>query len=195
MDRLTDDELINEIQHGSKAAMEILVRRHYKMLYSYCLRHIGNSATAEDLTHDTFLKMMQSIVSYNPRGTFRNWLMTICVHICRNYLTAAYYRHEGSVVELETFTLPGEDSPEEQAERNEEKHQIAHYLRILPEPQREAILLRFFDDMKLTDIAEVTDVSLQTVKYRIRQATKKLKEWMEVDNDENRLRPYIRIVK
>lgn len=192
---LLDDELVLEIKHGSKAAMEVLVRRYYKTVYSYCARHIGNIATAEDLTHDIFLKVMKSLPNYDSRGSFINWLMTISVNVCRNYFATAYHKHEDGAVDVDGLQLLSNDNLDEHIDRCIEKQTIVRCLRRLPEAQREAILLRFYYDLKLTDIANITDVSLPTVKYRIKKATSKLKEWMEVYEDDDEKQPKIRIVK
>lgn len=195
MDGITDEELVSEIKRGSKAAMEILVRRYYGKIYSYCVRHVGKITEAEDLTHDIFLKMMKSICQYKPRGGFSNWLMTIGVNTCRNYLASAYHRYESTADDVYELQLAQDDVLEESIDRQTEKAAIAKYLQMLPESQREAILLRFYCDLKLTDIAAVTSVSLPTVKYRIKKAACKLKEWMEAYQVDGERRTEIRIIK
>ena len=75
----TDDELVEEILNGSKAAMDVLVRRHYKNIFSYVYRKTGNYHLAYDLTQEIFIKMMKSIKNYKQQGKFSSWLLKIAV--------------------------------------------------------------------------------------------------------------------
>ena len=90
----TDDELVEEILNGSKAAMDVLVRRHYKNIFSYVYRKTGNYHLAYDLTQEIFIKMMKSIKNYKQQGKFSSWLLKIAVNHCRDYYKSSDFRKE-----------------------------------------------------------------------------------------------------
>ena len=83
---IEDYSLIRRIQNGDPAAFEILVRKHYQTIYSFCVRRCnGNTTLAADLTQDTFLKLVEHIQQYKLTGKFTNFLLTIAVNTCNNH--------------------------------------------------------------------------------------------------------------
>ena len=185
MEHCTDDQLAKLAARGDADALEVLVHRYYGKVYAYCLRHLGNLGAAQDITQEVFLKLLQSVDAYRPRGVFGSWLMTITVNCCRSYLASAYHRHGSASLPIDSLTLLAEGSVEESAERSALGDTVRAALQKLPAVQREALLLRFYDDYTLGDIARITGAPLPTVKYRIRQACKRMKSLLkEADYEE-----------
>lgn len=178
---LMDDQLVAEIKGGSQAALEALVHRHYDGVYAYCARLLGNPTAAEDITQEVFLKLIKSIREYHARGLFRSWLMTIAVNACRSYLTSAPVRHGRDALDIETLTLEGDVNVQASVERRDEREFVLQCILSLPQVQREAVLLRFYGDCSLKEIAAITGSNLSTVKYRLRQANARLKKLLEVN--------------
>ncbi|MFD1638597.1 RNA polymerase sigma factor [Evansella tamaricis] len=73
----SDESLIEEIKSGSQAAMEVLVKKHYKNIFGFTYRKVGDYHLAYDMTQEIFIKMMKSIASYNGQGKFQNWLLKL----------------------------------------------------------------------------------------------------------------------
>jgi RNA polymerase sigma factor (sigma-70 family) len=88
----TDDELILEIRRGIQSSMEILIRRHYKTVFAYIYRNLGEYHISYDLTQETFVKMIRSIGSYSANGNFQYWLLKIALNTCRDYFKSRGYR-------------------------------------------------------------------------------------------------------
>ncbi len=86
---LSDEELIEEILRGSQAAMEVLVKRHYKSVFAYVYRKTGDYHTAFDLTQEVFIKMLKALHHYNGVGKFTNWLFKIAHNSCLDHLRAS----------------------------------------------------------------------------------------------------------
>ena len=119
----------------------------------------GNPDTAADITQDVFLKLLENIQSVRKIGKFQNYLLTIAVNICNNYTKKA----KPLYMDLETLEdIEDTDNAFEKIELNELK------------AQKEVIILRFYYDLKIREIATITKASVSTVKSRLQQGIKKL---------------------
>lgn len=167
-------ELIREIAAGSQAAMEVLTRQYYKPVYAFVYRKVGDKQTAYDLTQDIFIKVIQRLPSYSGKGSFKSWLFAIAVNHCRDYWDSAEYKWTVRQAEL-SETIPSEQkSVPFIFERKETRERVKAALNSLPEMQKEAVLLKYYHDMKIKDIADVTNTNVPTVKSRLKQGLAKL---------------------
>lgn len=96
----TDEELIKEIQSGNQYAMEILVKTHYKLLFSFIYRHIGDYHTSYDITQEVLIKLVKSIKFYKDEGKFKNWLLRIAANSCNDYFRSSSFTKNKSSIEL-----------------------------------------------------------------------------------------------
>jgi len=170
----TDEELVEEILAGSQAAMEVLVKRHYKTVFAYVYRKLGDYHKAYDLTQEIFIKMMKHIDSYSEKGKFKNWLLTIAVNSCRDYYRSKSFREAKSEVELKTNLLDDKNNVADFFDKKVQREEIRVAIEGLPEYQKEVVLLRFYHDLKIKEIAKATDSKEATVKSRLRQGLTKL---------------------
>lgn len=174
----TDDELVEEILNGSKAAMDVLVRRHYKNIFSYVYRKTGNYHLAYDLTQEIFIKMMKSIKNYKQQGKFSSWLLKIAVNHCRDYYRSSDFRKEGQRTELPGDLAQDNSNVWDIFQRKQQRKEVRESINALPEYQRETIILRFYHDLKIKEIALITGSKEPTVKSRLRQGLEKLKNML-----------------
>lgn len=132
----------------------------------------GDPDTAADITQDVFLKLLENIQSVRMIGKFQNYLLTIAVNTCNNYAKKA----KPLYMDLETF----EDIEVtfEKIEFNELKAEVQYAINTLPDYQKEVIILRFYYDLKIREIANITKVSVSTVKSRLQQGIKKLERYL-----------------
>jgi RNA polymerase sigma-70 factor (ECF subfamily) len=157
---------------GDRQAFDVLVRKHYPNIYAYCYRRMKDENTAADLTQDVFLKVVATIYKYRFTGKFTNFLFTIAVNACNDYL-----RRSKPLTDCDIETLPAMDRhPLDTIIRDEEAEQLQNLLYSLPDMQREALILYYYHDMKAKDIAEITGVPVATAKSRIKQGLDKLKK-------------------
>ncbi|VDH00272.1 RNA polymerase sigma factor sigV [Lysinibacillus sphaericus] len=127
---------------------------------------------AADLTQDIFLKIIENIENYKFRGKFFNYLFTITVNVCNNYHSKKkliQYEFDETSINVDTETI----SKNIIAEDNSNRVQLA--LNTLPDIQKEALILKYYHDLKVKNIAKITGTSVSTSQSRINQGLKKLK--------------------
>ena len=167
-----DPQLVARCLGGEDSAWEELLRAHNRKIFNLCYRFTGRPSEAEDLTQEVFIKVFQTLTTYDAaQGAFPTWLN----RVARNHLVDHYRRtHKDrltSSIEEETGGLEDKPSSEEQPlarVESRERHEIlqAALNRLSPD-MREAVVLRDFQDLDYDEIAEVLGVPEGTVKSRI----------------------------
>jgi RNA polymerase sigma-70 factor (ECF subfamily) len=171
----SDEQLARGIQLAHAEDLVRLVERHHAQLLGFIYRMTGGDrALAEDLVQDTFLRMLSRINSYRYPRPFKPWLYAIAVNLARDYFKQAEIRHTDSTPAH--FEVPIAGTPETECVNNEEAQQVAAVMHQLPALQREVILLRYFQELSLDEIAQVLQVPVGTVKSRLSLGLKRLKE-------------------
>lgn len=175
---MEDAILIRRIKQGDESAFGALVRRHYRNIYAFCYRRCGDAALAADLTQEVFLRLVTAVGRYSVTGKFTNYLFTIAVNVCNDH----YRRKKPESVPLTEDTAVS-DGAETQALKNDSVENIRRALALLPDEQRDAVILRYWHDMKLRDIAAVTGISTATAKSRLRLGMEKLRRLLESEGE------------
>jgi RNA polymerase sigma-70 factor, ECF subfamily len=167
-----DPELVTRCLTGDSAAWEELLRAHSGRIYNLCYRFSGRSSDAEDLTQEIFIKIFQTLRSYDAgQGTFQTWLN----RVARNHLVDHYRRTrrdrmtsslEDDMGSLEDHPGAGM-SPIAGVESRERKELLQAALERLSPDMREAVILRDLQDLDYQEIAQVLGVPEGTVKSRI----------------------------
>lgn len=182
---IPDKVLINEIKNGSQSAMEVLVKRYYKQIYSFIYRRTSDKETAYDLTQEVFIKMMKSIPNFQEKAQFKTWLYTIAVNHCNDFFRSKAFQVMKMTEELGDTHTSNENIPYI-FEKNEKRREIMTAIMSLPDFQSNTIILRFYHDLKIKEIADIMRTNDSTVKSRLRQGMEKLKSILQrgEDNDE-----------
>ena len=171
---IEDHLLIRRIQQGDKEAFESLVVKYYPDVFAYCLRRCGAGAAA-DLTQDVFLRLVHSVQGYRFTGKFKNFIFTIAVNLCNDYAK----KLPPAEVNIDGLSLANSDpGPMESTLDREREAMIKDILDRLPATQKEALILFYYHDMRIIDIARVTGVGLSTVKSRLKQGRGKIKDML-----------------
>ncbi|RSD26831.1 RNA polymerase sigma factor [Mesobacillus subterraneus] len=176
---MTDQELIAEILRGSRSSQEVLVRRHYKLVYSFIYRMTGEKEIALDLTQEVFIKILNNLGKYKGSGEFKSWCLTIASNHAKDYFKSKAHQNSRHTYELHEHDAKTDKSVSSIFEKNEKRKEIKEALDILPDFQREAILLKYYNDMKISEIARVTNATESTVKSRLKQGLGKLKLYLD----------------
>lgn len=157
--------LLQKMKCGDETAFDAFVRKHYGEILKYCSYHCPDPSNAEDLTQETFLRFFEKLPNYRYMGKTKNYLYTIAGNLCRD----SHKRIRES--------LPGELALERQdCSRPPEADEVLDGLTVqaaldsLPAELKEVIVLYYFQDLKLAEIAKILKVGLPLVKYRIKQA-------------------------
>ncbi len=174
---MEEQALIKKVQSGDDNAMNSLISGYYQAIFAFFYKNTGNYHQSEDLTQEVFIKMAAGISGYRPKTPFKNWLFTIASNHLKNYYRTLSRRP----VCLELFD-------EYVASGNEiadlgVKNDIRAALDHLPPEQKEAVILRYYNDFSIKDISKITGAKETTVKARIRYGLEKLKIELEGYNE------------
>ncbi len=165
---MSDDELIDRIKGGDEAAAEELIDRYYAAILRYCGWHCSDPERAEDLTQETFLKLFRSLPRYKGKNKFKAYLYTIANRLCIDESRKMpFYSLEDAA------EIAGGHNEIAQAENREELRRL---LGVLSEVQREAVILRFGQELGFAEIAKVMGCSMRTAQSRVRNALRLMKK-------------------
>ncbi|HIS47225.1 MAG TPA: RNA polymerase sigma factor [Candidatus Scybalocola faecigallinarum] len=168
-----DHKLIKCIKAGDKKAFDCLVRKYYKNIFAYCYRRTGDKEIAADLTQDVFTKLIAAIYNYSRTGKFVNYLFTIAVNTCTDYLR----KKKLYVTEIDGELVEAVQSPpDEDFIQEEENETLYGHLLSLPDIQKNALILHYYHGLKIKDISVITGVPVSTVKSRMKQGIDKLRK-------------------
>jgi RNA polymerase sigma factor (sigma-70 family) len=171
-----DEELARQLKRGDQAALETLVRRYHAPIHAYLVRMGGEYHLAADLVQEVFIKVCRHIGYYRDGLPFRPWIYTIASNTYKDYLKKAYVQKD--VVGLATVeTLPTTvDTPETAFLKTAERERIGQALQRLREIYREVLVLRYYQELKLEEIALTLKIPVGTVKSRLSTALHTLKK-------------------
>lgn len=176
--------LVSAVQEKKDGAATELYDAFHNDLYYYILKTVKDPELAADLTQDSFIEILQTIDTLREPVAFITWSRQIAYHKC----TAYFRKHHDLIVDenedgLTVFdTLEEENEefiPDEALDKSELKKAIHTIINELPNEQRSAILLRYFDEMSVKEIADVQGVSEGTVKSRLNYGRKSIKQAVE----------------
>lgn len=179
----TDTQLVNAFQNGSIPAFEELISRYKDKLYTSIFFLVKDKYLAEDLFQETFIKIIDTLRTgrYNEEGKFLQWAMRIAHNLCVDYFRkikrtpAIVTSDDKDIFEVLYFA---DETPEQKLMKAQSHERIHRMLELLPEEQREVIVLRHFGDLSFKDIAKVTNCSINTALGRMRYGLINLRKMM-----------------
>jgi len=170
---LEDKLLAWQFRKGSRAALRRIYEKYYDYLLTVATALLHDVNAAEDVVHDSFLKLSESPHLLNPRGSLK-WYLVACVsNRARDILRSR--RHKAVSLDESVSLQSGACGPESAAIRNEEMQIISDALKQLPYEQREVVVLRTRGRMTFKAIAELRQLSVRTVHSQYRYGLDKLK--------------------
>jgi RNA polymerase sigma-70 factor (ECF subfamily) len=174
---LADEEVMQLVQEGSPRAFELLYDRHGGAAFSLAYRMVGNRVTAEDISQEAFLSIWRSRLRYQPeRGSVRTWVLGIVHHRAIDALRRnLVHERRRSPVEDAAERQEAPERTEVEAARREEARSVRSALETLPEDQCRVIELAYFGGFTHSQIAEMLEMPIWTVKGRMRLGLDKLR--------------------
>ena len=161
---MSDDELVEQIRLGNEAAAEELIKRYYTSILRYCRWHCSSFEAAEDLTQETFFRLFKNLSGYKGKKKFKAYLYTIANHLCID---------ESRKIQL--YPLDAEENLSNEHDeilRIEDRAEINYLLNNVSPEQREAVILRFGEQLSFKEIAKVMGCNMRTAQSRLRNALK-----------------------
>jgi RNA polymerase sigma factor (sigma-70 family) len=179
----TDTQLVHSFQEGDAYAFEALIERHKDKIFSSILFLVKDKYLAEDLFQDTFIRIIDTIKGkrYNEEGKFLPWASRIAHNLCVDHFRKV--KRTPSILtgdDKDIFEVINvvDESPEQKMVRSQSHDRIHQMLNLLPDEQREVIVLRHFGDMSFKEIATATDCSINTALGRMRYGLINLRRMM-----------------
>ncbi len=183
----TDQDILIKEACSDSAAFAQLYRLHYDKVFRYCARRLFNRHTAEDVTSIVFFKAMRTISSFKGNSRdFRNWLYRIATNAVNDHLRTAKRRADAirniALVHGSDHTLDAESN----CELQEEILPVKQALLTLKPKQQTVITLRFFEKLKLNEIAEILGQNPATTRSQLSRALSSLRKKLKASAGQNR---------
>lgn len=185
MDTSCDKYLIASFQKGNNQALSDLIHKYKERIFSSILYLVKDSVLAEDIFQDTFIKVIETLRSknYNDEGKFLPWAMRISHNLCIDH----FRRQSRKPVVLmndaydqqdifEALGLKTEDNAEQRMIKEQSYANVHRMLELLPQEQKEVVVLRHFADLSFKEIAVMTDCSINTALGRMRYGLMNLRK-------------------
>jgi len=198
---MSDAEIIGKVLTGDVNSFEIIVKKYEKMIYNLAMAKTQNRENAQDITQECFLRAYKMLRSYRTDSAFSTWIYRICQN-----LVFDFYR-KNKKIKTVSLSVPDSDDggdenfknfretdiadtsgePSEQIIREEKIKKIRQIINSLPEDLRDIIILRDIKNLSYTEIADMLDVEIGTVKSRLNRAREKFKNYIIKNNKDGEL--------
>ncbi len=171
-----DSHWLEQCREGDSQAIEKLVHTYQKDVYRLALSILDNPDDAEDCTQETFLAALRALDSFREDASFKTWLFRIAINICRSRLRRRKNRRQLQELLQILFHLRGDEvHPEKKAVQNETDADLWHSICSLDDKHRIPLVLRYYHDLPISDIAAILDVPAGTVHSRLNHARTQLR--------------------
>ncbi len=184
----TDEQLALSVQQGRAGELSALVERHHSLLLGFLYRMTGGDRVlAEDLTQEAFLRALRAIGQYRYPRPFKPWLYAIATNLARDHYKRAetrYTAHAAAALDEDPAidkADPDTPLPEEAMLAGAEARRVAAMVKLLPDHQREALILRYYQNLSLNEIAGALNLPVGTVKSRLSLGLRRMRELMELE--------------
>jgi RNA polymerase sigma-70 factor, ECF subfamily len=174
----SDEQLVEQLRRGNADAFEELYHRYKRHIFTFCVKLTGDRSLAEDVTHDTFIKMYHNAKTLTDKSLFRSWLFTIA----RNEVFKMLRKHQrNGSLDAESVWIG--ETPLTLAQENDTKAIVKRCMESLKAEYHEVLFLRDYEGHSYEDIAAITGNTESSVKSRLFKARKALAE---------KLKPYFK---
>ncbi|MHC5353829.1 RNA polymerase sigma factor [Myroides sp. LJL115] len=182
-----DAKLISLYIAGAESALEILIKRHQAKIYGFIFSKVSDADLADDIFQDTFIKVIHTLKGgrYNEEGKFLPWV----IRIAHNLVMDHYRKQKRTTIlndspemPLFAFLRDTGDSMEGRLIKEQIEKDIQFLIQELPNDQKQVIFMRIYQDLSFKEIAEQTDVSINTALGRMRYALLNLRKLIQDKN-------------
>lgn len=185
LEQYSDQDLVKSYLSGEESVIAELLRRHKSKIYTSIYLLVKDQYLAEDIFQDAFIKVINTLRSgrYNEEGKFLPWVMRIAHNLVIDYFrrekrTPVITSADGTDV-LNLIQIL-EESTEERMLREQTHVDLRAMIQLLPDEQKEVLIMRHYADLSFKEIADLTDVSINTALGRMRYALSNLRKMMKV---------------
>jgi RNA polymerase sigma-70 factor (ECF subfamily) len=182
---LNDNLLVQKFIQGDQTALEELVGRHKNRVFTYIVLIVKNHQLAEDIFQDTFIKVIRSLKNgkYTENGKFVSWVLRIAHNLIIDHFRKEKLLNTTSNddTEVDLFNSPkyAEDNIEDRLVYDQITEDVRKLIELLPEDQRQVIIMRHYMGLSFKEISKQTEVSINTALGRMRYALINLRKLIE----------------
>lgn len=181
----SDQDLVKLYLNGDESVLEELLKRHKSKIYTSIYLLVKDQYLAEDIFQDAFIKVINTLRSgrYNEEGKFLPWVMRIAHNLVIDYFrrekrAPAITSSDGT--DILNMLQIYEESAEDRMLREQTHTDLRAMIHLLPDEQKEVLIMRHYADLSFKEIADLTDVSINTALGRMRYALSNLRKMMKV---------------
>jgi RNA polymerase sigma-70 factor, ECF subfamily len=174
------NQIIDQVKNGNRQLYAKIIDEFKTPIFNLAYQMTGSRDEADDLAQDIFLKAFQSLHRFDTKRRFFPWLYTIALNIIRNHL------RRQKLISLKHLLIREQEkihtklpNPESALSLKEDILQLSISLNKLPLTIREAVILKYYQDLSFEDVAEILKISLSGAKMRVYRGLEKLKKLME----------------
>ncbi|HOF93504.1 MAG TPA: sigma-70 family RNA polymerase sigma factor [Bacteroidales bacterium] len=184
--QMTDEALVSRFANGDNQAFDILLNRHKNRVYTYILLIVRNRDLAEDVFQETFMKAIVTIKQgrYVDSGKFYAWVTRIAHNLIIDIFRKE--RNENTISndefeDVDLFNNPkfSDENVEDRLVKKQVMKDVSSLVRMLPDSQKEVVVLRYYKNLSFKDIADQTGVSINTALGRMRYAVLNMRRMAE----------------
>ncbi|MGV3488897.1 MAG: RNA polymerase sigma factor [Tuberibacillus sp.] len=176
---LTEEKAYKNLNEKDQYALEFFIHKYHLSVYKHLEGLLRNREKAEDFTQETFLKLLRQIMERQVPENVRAWLFSVANNLCRDYWRSSGFKSEWHILDQLPEPSDGRGQVIDIVEQREKRNELAALLNELPDLQRQIVYLRFYNDLKLKEIAMELACPLGTVKSRLFHALRFLKSRIE----------------
>jgi RNA polymerase sigma-70 factor (ECF subfamily) len=183
LEHVSDTDLIRSFQEGDTEAFEVLIYRYKDKIYSSILFFVKDNYLAEDLFQDVFIKIIDTLKNkrYTEEGKFLPWALRIAHNLCVDYFrkvkrTPAIKTSDNKDI-FDVINVY-EEGADQKIMQSQSHDRVRMMLELLPEEQREIIVLRHYANLSFKEIAQITNCSINTALGRMRYGLINLRKMM-----------------
>lgn len=171
METKSDEDLMLSVAEGNEPAFRCLAGRHAAKMFALTRRVLGNDADAEELVQEAMIRVWVSAPRWRPDAAFKTWLYRVTLNLCLNR------RRQKVFASLDEACDPPDPSPSaaEELERRETDRLVARAIAKLPDRQRAAIVLTYYEGLSNAETASVLETSISSVEALLVRAKRSLR--------------------
>lgn len=180
-EQIKDRALIKQYIQGNEACLEMLINKHKNKVFTTILLIVNDRYIAEDLFQETFIKVIKTFKSgkYNEEGKFLPWVIRIARNLAIDHFRKSkrmptITSQDGEDI-FRTFEV-SEDNREQSYIKDQKENTVRQIINMLPEEQKQVLVLRHYGDLSFKEIAELTNVSINTALGRMRYALNNMRK-------------------
>ncbi len=182
MDQKADVEIVTSVLKGDVQSYALLIEAYQGPVFNLVFRMTGSYSEADDLSQEIFIRAYQNLRQFDQDKKFFTWLYTLGINLIRNHLKIKAKDAENHTMDHQ-FHEPqtkGDPSGEGEFPSEESMRRLDENMQKLPVDMREAIILKYYQDLTFEEVAAITGDSLSAVKMRVYRGLQRLKQLMEV---------------